>query len=1114
MLRRNKFGLKIFLIIYLVVQATGLFAQVYDLSFEHLTIDDGLSQNSINCILQDKDGFLWIGTQEGLNKYCGQNGEFEIYKLDLNDTNSISDIWIYDIAQDLEENIWIATRYGLNRLNPHTREIKRYLNDPSDASSLGDNEVFGVFVDKSGSVWVKTSDALSILNPKTDKFRHFEHYKDYFNNVGTIRIPIFEDKYGVLWTGSVDGLYYFDKQLEQFVRYKYDYIDTTSISNNIVTSICEDHNGNLWIGTSNGLNKFIRKSKKFERIYSKQGVSNSILSNNIGALMEDFDGNLWVGTDHGLSIMNLQTRKVANYRTQASNPNGINNDEIISLFKGSSRVIWVGTNGGGFNKADLKKKKFNLYRSSNDENSLQLSNNVIASIFLENDSILWIGTYGDGVNVINRNTNSVLKYSVTSKPMSLVDNFVHSIIRDYKNNIWLGTRNGINIYLNDQQKFIQLQDYIPNCAKYLNLNQKRIYCLLEDSKKNIWIATERGLFMINTINQDIHIYRYTPNDTTCLCNDRVTSIVEDQEGLIWIATGAGLNCYNPETTKFRQFKSSLKSRNSLSHNALYSVFEDSEGFIWIGTAGSGVNKYDKKTNKFTYYTEKHGLPNGTIYEIEEDNNGNLWFSTGRGLAKLEKKINTITSYDTDDGLQSLEFNNGASFKSSKGELFFGGINGFNSFFPDLIHYNDNIPRMSLIAIEIINEDGKHKVYLDGKKEIELTYKDYMFTIHFAALEYTKPEKNNYSYMMENLDESWIDIGTQHQKTFSNLNAGEYIFKVKGSNNDLVWNENPVSIKIIITPPFWKSKWSYGLYILIVVLSVYLYIELRTSKLKEANVILREKQMAALEIAKQKEELTIKNKSIFDSINYAKRIQEAMMPSEYLFKKLFPESFIFYYPKDIVSGDFYWIAEKNNKIFVAAADCTGHGVPGAFMSIIGFDLLRNITKEQGIEDPAQILNLLNEGVAETFSRNTTQSAVKDGMDIALCVIEKSTWTLEFAGAMNPVIIIRDNKIISIRGNRFSVGMASEGAVVDRFESHHIPLKENDVLYIFSDGFPDQFGGPFGKKFKYSRFRQLLLTVHSLPMKKQKAFIEENLNNWKGELEQVDDILVIGIKVGKF
>lgn len=1101
------------MILGLVLSTQKLYSQNINIKFEHLSIDDGLSQSSVSCILQDKDGYMWFGTQEGLNKYFGQNYKFEIFKHDLVDTNSLSDIWIYDIDQDKNGNIWIATRYGLNKLNPKTRQIKRYFQDTKEISSLYSNEVYSVYVGRDGNIWVKTNDVISLLDTLTDKFTHYEHYVNYFNTPSTTRFPIYEDKYGVLWFGTVDGLNAFDRQVDHISRYKLDMANPLSISNNYVTAIFEDSDGDLWIGTAEGLNKFNRRTKTFERIFNNPLDANSLVNNSIKAIIQDNDGYIWIGTDGGLSIFDKRKNQFKNYVVQANNENGLNNNYILSFYKGSSNIIWIGTNGGGLNKVDLKKKKFELYQNSQGDNSVNLSSNIIASFFIDKDSLLWVGTYGSGLNIFNRRTKEI-KYHTATSPEPILDDYVHAITEDSNGKVWIGTRNGINIYDQNTKQFSLLSDYIPSTGQELNLNGKRIYSIYEDSKRNVWIASERGLIKINLRTKTTKTYRQNIADSLSLCNDRIYAIIEDKQGFLWIGTQDGLNQLNPKTEKFKQFKSKINSATSISHNTIYSVFEDSKGIIWIGTAGSGLNKYDKKTNTFTYYTEKDGLPNGTIYEIQEDNFGDLWFSTGRGLVKLQKSNNKLISFDNDDGLQGLEFNNGAAFKSKDGELFFGGINGFNSFYAESIKYNSNraIPKFTYLE-KISSSDGYQKIYLDGKNEIELSYHDYSFTIHFAALEYTKPEKNNYKYQMENLSDQWMDLGTEPQKTFSNIPPGEYIFHLKVSNNDMVWNKDVITLKITINAPWWKTRWAYLIYLIIIFGAIYIYIEIRTRKLKVANLVLREKQQAALEIAKQKEELSQQNKNITDSINYAKRIQEAMMPSEYLFTKLLPDSFILYKPKDIVSGDFYWIAERNNKVFVAAVDCTGHGVPGAFMSIIGFDLLRNITKDQGIEDPARILNLLNQGVTETFVKNIDNPEVKDGMDIAVCVIDKENYQIEYAGAFNPLLLIRNNEIVTIRGNRFAIGMAGKYSH-SKFEKHIVPIKEGDVIYIFSDGYADQFGGAFGKKFKYSRFRQLLLTIHGLPMKKQKAFLNENILSWRGELEQVDDVLVIGFRITKF
>ena len=389
----------------------------------------------------------------------------------------------------------------------------------------------------------------------------------------------------------------------------------------------------------------------------------------------------------------------------------------------------------------------------------------------------------------------------------------------------------------------------------------------------------------------------------------------------------------------------------------------------------------------------------------------------------------------------------------------------------------------------------------------------LFSIHFSALEYTMPEKNRYMYQMVKTghEGSWIDIGNQHYVTFFNLPSGSYSFTVMGSNNDGIWNEKGSTLEVIVPTPRWASLKAYLLYGFVALLLVYLLVQFRTRNLRRSNRILQEKEMNAREVARQREELMIKNKNITDSINYAQRIQLALLPTVEQFTSILPESFILYKPKDIVSGDFYWITENARKIYVAAIDCTGHGVPGAFMSIIGFELFRNITGAQGEPNPARILDSLNDNYVDIFS-DGERVYLKDGMDVALCVFDKEERSLEFSGAFNPLYLIRDETIIEIRADRSSIGaeIIQVPSEKRKFKSHKLLLQEKDTMYIFSDGYADQFGGPEGKKFKYRRFRHLLLTIHQLPMQKQWSILEASIEEWKRGMDQVDDILVIGIR----
>ncbi len=370
--------------------------------------------------------------------------------------------------------------------------------------------------------------------------------------------------------------------------------------------------------------------------------------------------------------------------------------------------------------------------------------------------------------------------------------------------------------------------------------------------------------------------------------------------------------------------------------------------------------------------------------------------------------------------------------------------------------------------------------------------------------------NNVSeYMLEGYDNDWKKGGNPGNVIYSNLKRGTYVFKVRGANSDGVWADEEGTQVIRVTTPFQSTKLAYLLYIVLFIAAIIQIIRFWTQNLRKANQVLKEKEIAAREIARQREELAVKNKNITDSIRYAQKIQEAMLPSAYIFKRLFPESFVIFKPKDFISGDFYWTTEKENKQFVVSADCTGHGVPGALMSMIGFEILDKIINDQKVYEPAEILNILSKGIEATFSRNEDDLSVKDGMDIALCMIDKKNKRLEFAGAFNSLYLIRDNRLTEIKGDRFSIGLTAN-ELGKPFTNHFLELEKEDRIYIFTDGYVDQFGGPKGKKFMYRRFRHMLLRVHKIPMLEQKKFLEDTLGAWMADVEQVDDIQVVGIQ----
>jgi len=1091
-----------FIVAYLITAEKQLIAQHLGSRTELFAIENGLSQTGINHILLDSKGYLWLATQDGLDRYDGNS--FYVFRHQPSDSNSICDNYIRHLCEDKNGNIWIATINGLSRYNPKNGLFTNFYNDPGDANSISDNSLYYVYEDREGIIWVKTLESLEKFDIKKNKFTHYFHYSNVFNYIsGDFYFSILEDKEGKIWVGSKDGLNCFNKNIELFERFENNRADQYSISDNRIKALCEDEEGGLWIGTENGLNYYDKRNKKFLRFFNNPYSENSLVDNTINDIYFDKTGLLWISAQNGFCSYNIQSKTFKQYKYVYSNSVKLYLTGVNSIIIDNANILWLGSYQGLI-KIDMKPFKFKLYRQF-EENTYEKAGLVVTSLYSDEQDNIWVGTWGDGLTIFNNKKKSKTTYTFQLFPEIVPDNNIFVLYPDHNNRIWVGTGNGIFIYNNNTEQFSNFCNLIHDCTF---LQNNRIYSILQDRRGLIWFGTEHGLHTFNTKNNIVNNYVQIP-DSQGITMNTVYCMIEDTSGYIWYGTNKGLVKFNPQTMQFKKYESNPRINiNSLSSNTVYSLYCSSENIIWVGTT-SGLCRYNQKSDDFTIYTENDGLPNNLIYAILEDDSKNIWLSTNRGIVKFDIKLEQFTGFDLADGLQSYEFNIASAFKSSKGELFFGGINGFNSFYPDSMITNPAKPNIEITSVEIIGKGFRKKIPIWPNKTVHIPSGTNVFTVNFAVLDFTYPQNNQYSYLMASKTKEglWVNNGNRNYVSFSNLPAGNYNFHVKGANSDKVWGDKEYSIDIVVESPFWTTNSAIVLYIVLLVSIGYGSVQWRTRKLRQTNRMLIEKEFAAQEIARQKEELTIKNKNITDSINYAKRIQVAMMPSEKTFRRLLPNAFVYHKPRDIVSGDFYWIYERNGKVFIAAVDCTGHGVPGAFMSILGVELFRSITQNQ-FEDPGMILSKINQDFSTIFS-DIEDISLKDGMDISFCVIDKIRLSMLYAGAFNPLYIIRDNKIMETKGNRFSVSMEKKQESPD-FMTHKIQLEKNDMIYIFSDGYADQFGGYEGKKFKYRRFRHMLLNIHNLPLEDQKAYLEESMIAWKGNHEQVDDILVIGIR----
>ena len=841
--------------VFSIILFLNCYAQHFN--FTNYSINNGLSQSVVNCIFQDSKGYIWIGTQNGLNRFNGET--FDVFSYNPADSNSISNNWIYSIAEDTEGNLWIGTKDGLNRYKVIQNKFERIAYQPDFPFDVT-RYCYDIICQNNGNILINTPPILSIYDPAKKSFTHLKSNLEYDGAVKDVKIPLIEDTDGKIWIGSTKGLARLSPETKEFSYFTFVNKNGNKISNINISALYRDKKGIIWAGTTTGLYEHNPTSDYFVESELEIGGKRKFSFENtcIRKILEDKNGNLIIGTEgKGLYVLSPSMQNhftIQNYNSENSE---IGHDIVQSLLIDQSENLWIGTLQG-ISKTDLKKKKFNLYRRSNSPNSLELLGNVIASLYKDEEDNLWVRNWGQGLNLVNRTTNKVEHFSTQLTGNRKISNdFIHSIFQDSDHHIWLGTRNGILIYEKEKKKFSPWNEYFKNPA-LPSFNQVRIYMIIQDKSSNYWIGTQNGLYKINLKKSSVEVFKKELASSHQLSANLIYNVLEDTKGLIWIATVGGLDVYDPTTQKIKHFK---KGEKGLSDDFIITLCEDSQGKIWIGT-DTFVNVYDKKDSTFTYYSKDQGLPNNRIFEIVKDGKNDIWIATGKGLCKYNRNQDNFQTFTLEDGLQSLEFNLRAACVCKDGEVLLGGMNGFNSFYPDSISKNPYIPNLVFTAFYKSKGNSKEYINLEENKDIILNHNVNSFTIEFAALEYTNPQRNNYAYQMEGISDEWVDIGNRKFVPFSALQAGEYTFKVRGSNNDGIWNDKEISVRILISPPWWKSIYAYILYVVFGVLSIIVFIKNRERNLRQAKSVLEQKVLErTLQIEEQSQLIISKNQEL-------------------------------------------------------------------------------------------------------------------------------------------------------------------------------------------------------------------------------------------------------------
>jgi ligand-binding sensor domain-containing protein/serine phosphatase RsbU (regulator of sigma subunit) len=1048
-------------------------------SFKTFTTRDGLAGNTVRAILEDSQGQLWIGTENGISIYDGY--DFLTLREDLD----LQGCTVTKLYEDSQHTIWIGTdRGGIKRIPGGFRDSV-IVETFSQAEGLTSNFVFDILEDEANRIWLALAGGLDVLIPEKGSFR-IQQYTSY--------ISAFSESF---------------------------------------TSLARDAKGSVLAGTRNsGLLKIHLNEDQDSFQTEIFDESTGLSDNQIWDLTMTPKGDIWVATDEG-GINVLSEQGIQHFGVEQ----GLPSEEIYRLFLDREDNIWIGTYGQGLSR-------FLGYHFSHFDFDEKGRGTNISAIAEDKDHHLWLGTYGKGlIKMIP--AGSMPRYEIYTTENGLLENDISSVAVDPGGDIWFSyaskgiarkSPGGIRNYTEEDRRIIS----------------NSVNCLMVDSEEYLWIGTNLGITVYSGGEP------FTDIDASMgLPGNKVQTLMEDQSGNVWIGTLSGLACYDRQNlTKFDQ-------EEGLLDLMILSLTEDRYGNIWIGTSGGGLYKYDRHKEDgvpISLFATDSLISSNNIFSMEFANDSTLLIGTEKGFDRIfldeNQQIQMVKSYDESNGFFGLENNLNALLRDHEGRFWFGTSSDLTMYDPRREQLNLKPPKAYITSIKIRHEErdwgqGPFESLPWFNLPVDPVFKwnENHLTLQYKGVTLSNPENIRYKYRLLGLNEEWSPPTLDDRVIYQDLRPGRYEFQVIAENENGIWIKTPASFSFQISPPLWKRWWFYLVLVSLFLVLLILYIRQREKQLVRRNRELETKVAERTkEISEQKEEIEAQRdeieaqrdeikaqrdivisqkQAITDSIHYAQRIQRAVLPHDQYMQSFMPEYFIIYWPRDIVSGDFYWVRQLGEQLVIIAADCTGHGVPGAFMSMLGITLLNEESEQQSFSDAASILDRMRKKVKDSMAQEGKNEEQKDGMDMAVTIYHPTSRELQYAGAYNPLYLVRNKNLpeedqfartkraedethvlFEIKGDRQPIGIYS---IETRFTNHILQLREGDTFYIFSDGFVDQFGGENRKKYKAGNFKRLLLSIQGMDLNGQKGAIEEAYKSWKGIHEQLDDICIIGVKV---
>jgi ligand-binding sensor domain-containing protein/serine phosphatase RsbU (regulator of sigma subunit) len=1022
--------------------------------FDKFSVSDGLSQSTVHHIIQDRNDLYWLGTRVGVTSFNGV--EFVNYT----SVDGLVEGGVRAICEDHTGKIWFGHKEGgisyYDGSSFHKMEAFQEIIQQSTISSI--------LLDREENLWFTTVGAgiIKLLNPEAspDQFQ-IEHFAG--NKVSNEVYGHSYDQEGrIYFVTELGVLQYSETDSSHFERLTVHGVPTGDPT----TSVLVDSRGRTWVGKYHG--GLYRYNPRLDSTVMYDLVKAGLTSNWISTILEDREGNIWAGTYEDGVVRISPENKLELFSTR----NGFPGMKVWSMFQDREGNLLIGTEGNGL--CVYKGDEFVSYLKEDG-----LINPQVGAILERANGTYWFGT-SEGISILSRSSGgeSIRDF------LNLHGEEIEFLKEDRDGTVWIGTFDkGVSSYSRSGE-------FIVEEELNHNISQKQVRAMEIDQDNYLWVGTMEGLIYYDIKNRELVNLFFRSLEVDLLGNS-ISALLVDQQNRVWVGSeGKGVTLI--DGGEFVPLDLGFEYTPTC-------FVQDGAGMIWIGTEGMGLIEYDPENQELlnVYDSNLGGLLANHINLVNVDQFDNIYVGTNKGLNIFSRSEQRFYSYTRKSGFVGIETTPNASCADREGNMWFGTVMGVTRYNP-----SREFPVPQELSTRIYGMEVNHE-QVEMSRGLSLSHRQNFITFEYGSIT-LNPDEVLYSIMLKGIEEEWRQPDRRTSEIYPALPHGRYTFMVKARNTAGVWNSEPASFRFVIRPPFYLTWYFILSAVLALGLLIFTYIKIREGALKRENAILEERVRDRTSIVvAQKEELAQKNKDITDSIRYAKRIQFAILPEE----SPYPNTFILFKPKDIVSGDFYWFTEVGDKEFFSAVDCTGHGVPGAFMSIIGHNSLTKIVREYGILEPGNILTQLNKELLQTLQQRSDMGDLYDGMDLALVCYDKKGKYLEYSGAFNPLYLVRDGEILETKADKISIGRSTFKTEAV-FQNHKINVLPGDTVYLFSDGYADQFGGELMKKFKYRNFKELILKIQPETMAQQRIILNHTIEKWRGDIEQLDDILVIG------